>query len=922
MKVVQSFKKLGIITGAMAFLLLGVIGCGTNSNSTSSDSTNGSSSSSNELKTISDILEHAAIDQKVNAKGTIYYITESGFYISDSEVGNIFVSNTAETTEVELGKEVEINGKFTKIEEGPVIQPTSFKVLGAGVLPTAQYMGIDIINGQKKDDKVGTWYRYIELKGKITKNTATNLYEMSDDSNEKIEFSEESTGLALSNHSGKRVSVKAVISQYSIFGRKWRVTFIGNASEVNLAPYTQSEIRGKSESYFDSSISNDVFGGLSLPSTLPNVDDLLITWVSNSSNIEVLPKEANATNYRTKVIIPNNDVSAKLVATVTYLDQAPFTVDKNVVVKNVPVTSVSAILQTPPTTSFIMVKGLVIAIVKNYTDTVRSYLLQDPLTKKYITVDFDKNVAEGNFGQMSLSKAIVGDEVIIGGTFLSSSTRPTLTEVTIVDKTGTTLPVVHDLENAIDLSSQASWETFTPNAGKSQLVKISSAFMRYSTSSMPGGDNWIRLGNTPGTVGAYYGAGLNKSIAFNVRQFDEVLGSNWRIENNIPTTGGLPVMFDGYFYAYFMYESSSYLQYAIVDSSHVYEENRAIVKREIMSSIPKSLELGDKLNLPTSHRLVNGEIEWTSFNNSIIDSNGNVYYPLTTTDVMMSVQYQVQGQNIRFEFIINVAGTTRIIKSVEELLAMNKEKSLVSAEGIILSFVTDTSTTAPYNTAPAMMVQDLNTGRSILVINPVGENGKPLITIDKTTGKIITTLKVGDHIDFDASLQIITEGNEKGKKSLRYVNNLTVISQNNPLVDYRSKAITITSHNQLVEYFKYPDFGQVILIKGTIYMNGSTSSLSKNTNIRFHMNPEVTKDSIDSSKYGGKSLALHVAANDLLLGENWIEEKLGFTTSYPSTDWPGVAFTGEMYISISYASSSYYRIHVLNAADMTLTKVK
>ena len=82
-----------------------------------------------ELVTIESALTQAEQGDEIRIQGTIYYVQENGIYLSDSSIGNIFVSTTTlpdEAFELIVGLEIELIGTFERTQNKPIISEVSY----------------------------------------------------------------------------------------------------------------------------------------------------------------------------------------------------------------------------------------------------------------------------------------------------------------------------------------------------------------------------------------------------------------------------------------------------------------------------------------------------------------------------------------------------------------------------------------------------------------------------------------------------------------------------------------------------------------------------------------------------------------------------------------------------------------------------
>lgn len=846
------------------------------------------------FKEIELVLNDAENGDKVELSGVVYLVLDNGFFISGSENGKIFVSMDTgwnNDKKISVGSVVKVLGEFERNNDKPLIKDATVSTSEEKItFPVAKKVNVSDITKLSKTSKVGAWYSLVSLTGKLSIDEATEMVRFTDDFGNTIEFTSNSSISVLKEKLDERINLHAVVSEFATFGNKWRITFIGESQDLKLTPFTLEEVKSFVKTYMDQNLSKEIHGSLELPLTLKNVDNLLFEWSTDlTSNIEILPLEEGRNTYKTNIVLPENDMDGKLTLTVKYGDETPYTIEFDIVLKKIIVTSVSEVLDKE-VGSVVAVKGAILGFTKNYNDAVRGFILQDLESKKIILVDFDKDTQNNDYGLLSTAELNIGDIVVVAGKMAKAAGKLYINDVIVFNKTNETAEVSHDVENAIVLNDESSWAAYANNMPLNALVKFEGTFMRYSTSSAPGQDNWIRL--RYGIDASDKQPGSGKTFALNIRQIDEVLGEEWRHNANINTTGGDPVQFDGSFYAYVVYESNTYIQFAIVSKDLVFESNKSIAKREIIDKVPTEIESGN-INLPLEHNLVTGPIEWSSSNEGIISNGGVVIYPQETTTVTLTATFMVGGVEASVEVLVIVKGFTRTVINVSDALDLTEEAN-ISITGLVLGLVSSVTENKGF------ILQDLTTGETIIVESD-------------------EDVKIGDVVDFDGVFKLITSGDDTGKKMI-VAAKITVVSSDNAILDYRTNAIIISSQEELMEFFKNPVYGQAIKLTGEILINSSTSAFGNNSNMRFHMNSSAL--AVADIKYNGKALALHNEGNQHSLGVDWVNELLGINTdNYPGIKYPGFSYTGEMYVFLTTGSPSYYRFNSFATSDIDLVRI-
>jgi hypothetical protein len=853
-----------------------------------------------QLEPIADVLQNKAPDSTVWVQGTIYYVQSNGFYLSDSALGKIFVNvptSFTDTVGISVGKEVEVQGTYRVTSNKPYISLATLALVSeTGPEVEAVPAVVSQLTGKDPASKTGSWYQFVQLTGKLELDTATDMVKIIDDAGNEISFIPAySNDDALKAKLGVRISVNAVVSEYSTFGQVWRLVFMGTEEEIVLTPFTIVDVQDMINLWLPGQVPSEIKGSLTLPAYYDKIDDLLITWSTTiPDDIEILALESGATLYNTNISLPDQDVPGILTATIHYMEEDPYDVEFNVTVKHLTATSLETALNSGD--YIVMFEAVVIGFAETQTNTQNSLILQD-LTNPNVTITVDYNRIElGNYGLLSVANPSIGDVVIVAGGYRTTG-RPSIINPIVTTKTGATQAPVYDFENAYAMTNQASWQSFP---GFNTLVKIVNPYMRYSTSSMPGDTNWIRLGYSDTAVGTSYGPSNNKSLAFLIRPIDALMGAEWRLDLGVPTTGGEPIMYDGAIYGFFIYESDTYIQFVAVKQEHIVPSDRLKAIQDIRSAIPSRHEEGD-IALPLTHDNVTGDIVWSSTNPSVIAINGDVTFPETDTVVTLSATFFVGAEEITVTRDVLVIGQIKIVLQVDDVLNDGIHGDIFNVEGVVLS--------GGYNTVGGLsdiFLQDKTTGSIIIVQNLMG------LGVD---------FNIGDLIELSGSLVIDSniDGNEYGKKFIQYDTNLVVVEANVGILDYKTNAIVVGSHEDAVLLFDKTAlvFGAVYYIGGdTFYFNctSSTYSATGSLNARFHLNPAAA--GISDIRYGTKTMVINDSGSRANVGENWVEDILGINGSnYPGIGYPGFEYHGGFYAVLKNGSASYYYWTLLSVDD-------
>lgn len=838
------------------------------------------------IQSIESILENSKDKEEVYVGGTIYFIETAGLYISDSNLGKIFVQTATSGKGYEVGKKVEVKGKFDITGGQRKIIATSVEAKGDGTTVSATSATIKTLSSLSDADKKGSWYTLATTIGTIEYNEALmELKIVSDDTVNSIIIDDKANINLLKARAGERIELKVILTGYDSISNLWRAQYI--ETSVKESQYTIAELKSMVEGFLDENVRQEITGGgLSLPAVYQPVQDVTITWTTDLTTlIEILPLEEGSTEYLTNVEIPDADTTGKLTAEVKYKDNDPFTIELDIKVKTLVKTTLKEAIAEKAQIS--LFDAVVVGFAAGQNITFKSYIVQDLSDPNVIiSVDYYGNETDG-FGSY-INDVKVGDVLTFVASFRESG-RPCFNEVSTT-KTDTTQDPVYDFENAPVLNAE-TWGNFP---GYNKFVKLENPYMRYSTSTAPAPTNWVRLGYAEDNVGVNFGIGNNKTLAFLIRPLDELMGKSWRDGLNIPVTTGTPIMYDGDIYGYVLYESDTYFQFVAVNTEHFVPSHRLQVIEDLDESLPARIEEGD-LTLPTTHKFVDGAITWTSSLPDIISATGVITYPHADTAVTLTASYKVDNvegtQTHTIEIL--VIGQERIVLEVDEALELT-DGEFLNVGGLVLQvgYTTSTAGTSQINT---IFLQDRTSGKVVIV------TGLEALYAEDT-------FEIGADIEFSGKIFIDGE-----RFTIVYETDLRVNSENNTLLDYKETALTSSTHEEALELFNEgADYGQVYHFAGPIWFNSTTTS-GRVTNLRFHLNAAATDTA--SIQYGGKSLVFNVDGNIGVIGKNFLEDLFGFTDN-PGTARPGTLVEVDLYFVILSSSASYYYAVLLSADDV------
>lgn len=831
------------------------------------------------------ILEVLGLEDgdEVITEGVVYFIGSNGFYISDGD-NNILVDY--ESIVVTVGDKLLVEGLFKKADDKPMVEASLVSLLEEDQEPLLAVEKSLAEVAALNPDVLSNWYGYFKVSGKLNYNEALDEYKIvSEDLNDELVLITEEAE-ALLPFLNERIKVDVLLKDYDSFSSQWKVLFSEDSlEEFN---YTEAELRVKLEAFFNREVETEILGGgLNLPALMEDVLGLTIKWESNLALVEILEKEAGDTHYKTLVEIPEVDTDGMLRAKINYKDLDEFEIDIDILVKTLVKTSLEEAINEKAFRS--LFDAVVIGFAEGQTLSFKSYIVQDlDNPSVFITVDYDD--VDGIFGSY-LDDVEIGDILTFTAQYRDSG-RPTFLEVETV-ATGETKNPVYNLENAPVINTD-TWGTFP---GYNSFVKLENPYMQYSTSAMPGATNWVRLSPRDDQMTGKFGTENSKTLAFLIRPLDALMGSDWRMDLNVETTGGTPVMYDGSIYGFVIYESNTYFQFIAVDKDHFVPSEGLLVKGLLTEQIPNRIEEGN-LDLLTEHDVVDGLITWTSNNVAVIDETGKIEYPEVDTTVSLTATFKTfdseEEHTISFEVV--VVGQERIVLEVEDVLLLD-DGEYINVGGYVLK-ASYTNSTNQSSTLNEIIIQDRNTGQLLIILD----------LVDAYTNEEI---KVGYEIELFGQVEI----DSLNKVSVRFLEDLRVINEDVLLHDYKDNAIALNSHEDaLTEFGEDFHFGQVYKFSGELYYNSTTSS-GRVTNLRFHINANAVGSS--EIQMGGRGLVFNVDAHTPVYGENFLEDVFGVLGN-PGPGRPGTLVYADLYFMIVNHGGSYFYALLLDENDFSL----
>ncbi|MDD4212451.1 MAG: hypothetical protein PHY42_03515 [Bacilli bacterium] len=866
---------------------------------------------------IVDVLNTFTNNQDVVVEGVIYGKTTTGFYVSDSNLGKIFVTHA---TAASIGDKVKVTGVYGIVSNMPRIKNVSNVVVTASeqTLPTPENMTIEQVLALSGTAKTGSYAKYVSLV--VTLEEGTTGIVLKSDENHSLILSTITDQTLLEASTGKRVTVPVILHEYNAIDLTWRVTFAGTATDVVATPISFATLVETAMTHIDDAVPADVYGALVLPTVHPTISYLEYSWTVATNDYVTIDE-----NQKVIIVTDESDHPVVFTVTITNGDEST-TREVNVVSKSIVERSVTELFSDMPTMdgSTVILRGVVVAFTRNQSLTLRSIILKDKTGTDTISVDFadvgDNQILQSSQEFLDLK---LGDEVVLRGTF-RTITRQTVHTLTSLEIVSSNNPVTHDTEGAFVVDSQEDFAAIGANYDlySSKLIKFVDPFMNYSTSTTPTITNWVRLGYSETTANTKHDGVHN--YAFLIAANNEATGSEkWHKMFDIPFISGPAEQYGGYFYAYAMYVSDSYIAFVVPEASLWVYENAISVEYDLGAGIPASLEDGEVV-LPTTHPGVTGNVVWSSTDETLISSTtGKVTGVEVNTVVTLTAVYTYKEEVITSTYDVTILGTQAL--TIHELLANGEDASQVKVKGIFVAYQSDGNANAARD---GIILLDETTGE-LLLVNAMAQVGG-------TYGAYIDSYQ--NALEFGHEVQIVgtyylnsaAVGSgpvQTGRKYLEVTTESIVkrLSEDKKTIDWKTaNAIVVTTNEELMAVATTVPYGQLIKIVGTmdnpIYIGGSSSSDYVNMNVKVFKTNAVDNT---GTKYEGQTFSLKNSVNTVNAGASWLADLFGVTSAFvgPSATNPAKPFIGSMYVVIGWRTSTYFQLSIVNYSECSATPI-
>ncbi|HKM29633.1 MAG TPA: immunoglobulin-like domain-containing protein, partial [Bacilli bacterium] len=572
--------------------------------------------------------------------------------------------------------------------------------------------------------------------------------------------------------------------------------------------------------------------------------------------------------------------------------------------------------------SVVIVRGIVVGIARNQSESLRSFIIKDKIGLQTITVDFGKSEDGFIVNTSEEYKAIeCGDEILVTGKFRIAS-RTTVMDVTSLQVASKDNPYAHDYQNALVLDGPEGYLDFANNYDTyaNKLVKFVNPFMNYSTSSTPASTNWVRLGYNANIGDAGHGEGTNiHYFAFLIAAQNETLGGDtWHTMYNIPFYNAGAQQFGVTIYAYALYVSDTYMAFVIPDWDCYQVSGVDAIGIALSKALPVTIESGT-VDLIRTHELVEGDITWSSSHENIINSQtGKVTETNESKEITLTASFKYQGVDYVREYKVTVLKAEAM--SITDLLASGTDSQAVKVSGVIAGYVSDGNTVV---TRLGVLILDNATGKTVMV-NGISSLGGVYGAYTDSAGN---PLAIGDEIlvlgTYYLNTPAIGTGPEQtGRMYIEVTADNTVTLLGKAASINFQNALVVSNNAEMQALADNLVYGTLIKLVGTeenpLFLGGSSSKLPFNIKLFFN------KEAIDNNgtKYNGKTFSLKSDTNEANAGAEWYNAMLGVPTAFvgPSATVPAIAITGDLYVVLGYTTSTYFQMSIVNAENCTTAK--
>lgn len=876
-----------------------------------------------EAKTILEMLESGKNNDKVSVSGTVYAIATNGFYLEDN-TGKIYV-NLLESQEVELGDKLTLKGEYGLINNYPrlkaaVIETKDGKATEFGTnVATKTIAEIALFN---RENKIGTYANLFEIVGTIVKD-AGNIFKIVDEEGKSLLFSDISNLDVLEGKTGGRYRLTVVLHDYNVPQQSWRVSFVGKAEDLVSAPLTLSELMPLVEEKVNEVLPTKVYGLLELPVEHPTIPSLEYEWsVEANEFLTIVDNEAtvNVAKFKLEGATEQEVTLSLKVSTGSQQETLTFTVKLMPIVER----TVADLLENTPevTDSYVIVRGTVLALARNQSLSIRSYIIEDAVTKQIITVDFS-NTGSYILNDSDKFKSVkVGDEIVVHGQY-RNYTRETLQNVTDIEVLSSDNPVVHDFENAYVLNDEASYNEFGLNYESyiNKLVKIENPFLNYSTSSTPTQTNWVIINHSEVGSQVYDKSVNKKRFAFLIEAQSENLDNyDWMSMFDISFHGQDALFNETTIYAYALYVSNTYLAFVIPSIDEIVMTLAERVEVLLEASLPKSVNPGTFIELPELKDYVEEGIVWSSSSEVINVETGYVDDVLENTVVTLTATFMDGTEEVNLTFEVTVLPMVTI--NVSEIFGFAQNGYKLKVEGQVVGFFSDGNASG----VRGLVIKDLVTSDVVYVNDPSDKLGTYANYFDINDD----LLEIGDIVEIEG-IFTITDVAPIRREFVVNDDTIIEIKEKDQEINFpEENMVVISSQAEMVAFFENPQVGVVIKFVGTeenpFAFGGSTNNPIATMNHKFFYNISAKENNdVKYPNNGGKVVSFKNEHNRPNGGEYWWTDLFDLPENSfigPTATNPPIIRTGVFYAVFAGETGTYLQMDLINVENMSVIPIE
>lgn len=614
----------------------------------------------------------------------------------------------------------------------------------------------------------------------------------------------------------------------------------------------------------------------------------------------------------------------------------------------------------------VKVEGVVIGFGGN--GTWSEILIKDKVTMDIIGIKSTKTPEKGDVIRFSATVTISDNQTENGKKYLADPS-----DLEVVESG---FSYVLDLESAVVLKTQEDL-ALIPDSSEYVLYKFdatnmygnmyeskkdySKAYYRVSFNKDATELDDIRIKNEQDT---------NISVGFRVNYIARNLGDGWTAKwfgQTEYVSGGYPGhVFSGSVYALYVGGNGYYVQFTILEESHIManeEMQEGRVKAyadlaELVNSydedryLPENYKVIEELNdacedaikyaasvEEMNNAVANAKAEMDKVEKIKVVKNVDLVIPTKTTYEQYEAINLEGGKAVvvfddetTYEIELNSDHVTSFSSDVVGAAVVILKVSFNEVEYVLEYNIEVTAAEKPITVSEVKAkAKDEEVFVEGIVIGKCG-NGtwqeiliKDFVTMDiiglrNSNGiNVNTSAQTGDIIRFNAKVTESDNQTELGKLYLTYVDGLSVVSENNQITYDLEQAVSITTQDELASFVVSGKDNAYKLVKvsGDIYANTYGDTFSS-MYFRFHLNAEATglsKIKVNNESGTAVSAALRNSYVSGNIGSDWTNDVFGVTEAVSGT-YPGIKFSGTIYMLFVGGNKYYAQFTILDASHI------